>query len=356
MILPRYIASNLVKGWLLALVVLGSVFGLLGFIEELDRIHRDYTALDAARYTVSVLPNQLVGLAPVIALLGSIIALANLERFNELTVISCTGFSRSQLLRAVIVPTLALMVFLWVCMEYLTPQLQQSAEEHKVQLRHGDQAWIPGGGLWSNNGRRYIHIGRLSSESVPGAISLFEFDEDNQLQRTLRAKSAVISTDRTWTFKDVQEKRRLGDELQNRSHDELRVANLWAKEELSTLSFQQDTMNLSVLYAYTQYLRSTAQPVERHLHTFWQRMMLPFTVLAMVLMATSVSASVSAGRDRSFGLNIGIGAVLGIVFYLASQIIFALGQLFGWSIPLVASLPALVIFICALLLMRRMRW
>lgn len=248
------------------------------------------------------------------------------------------------------------MLALWVCMEFLTPQLQQRAEQDKVRLRHGDHAWIPGGGLWSTTGQRYIHIGRLSRDTVPGAISLFEFDQDNQLQRTLRAESATIGDDRTWRFENVQEKTRLGDELQNRRHDELQVANLWARQELSTLSFRQDTMNLSVLYAYTNYLRSTSQPVERHLHTLWQRLMLPFTVLAMVLMATAVSASITAGRDRSFGLSIGIGAVLGIVFYLASQIIFALGQLLGWSIPLVAALPAALILACALLLMRRMRW
>ena len=37
MILERYIAANLVKGWLLVLLVLAAVFGLISFIEELER-------------------------------------------------------------------------------------------------------------------------------------------------------------------------------------------------------------------------------------------------------------------------------------------------------------------------------
>ena len=40
MILQRYIGVRLVKGWLLVLVVLGAVFGLISFTEELDRIER----------------------------------------------------------------------------------------------------------------------------------------------------------------------------------------------------------------------------------------------------------------------------------------------------------------------------
>ena len=98
MILQRYIGLNLAKGWLLVLLVLGAVFGLISFIGELGRTRFDYDALAVARYTLLTLPNQLVSLAPVIALLGSIVALANLDRFNELTIISCTGFPPRKLL------------------------------------------------------------------------------------------------------------------------------------------------------------------------------------------------------------------------------------------------------------------
>jgi lipopolysaccharide export system permease protein len=115
-------------------------------------------------------------------------------------------------------------------------------------------------------------------------------------------------------------------------------------------------MNLSVLYRYSQYLASNGQPMEKYLNAFWQNLLMPLTVCAMVLLATPISASVTAGRDRSYGINIGIGAALGILFYLGAQIIFSLGQLLQWSIPLVALLPTLIILLCALLLLRRMRW
>ena len=93
MILQRYIGLNLARGWLLVLLVLAAIFGLIGFTEELGRAAGNYNALAVARYTLLILPNQMVSLAPVIALLGSIVALASLDRFNELTIISSTAFT-----------------------------------------------------------------------------------------------------------------------------------------------------------------------------------------------------------------------------------------------------------------------
>jgi lipopolysaccharide export system permease protein len=356
LILQRYIGLNLVKGWLLVLVVLGSIFGLISFIEQLDDARLNYNAIAAARYTLSILPSQLVSLAPVIALLGSIVALANLDRTNELTIISCTGFSLASLIKAIALPTSLLMLVLWFCMEYVTPQLQQSAETEKLNLRNGTDSWLPSGGVWSTDGHRYIHLEKMLEDNVPSSIDLFEFDKSGQLIRALSAQTAQVSQDRRWIFQEVREKILIKGELQSRRHKELEIPNLWSQEELPTLALRSDSMPLSVLYQYSLYLDRNAQPAEEYLSAFWQRLLMPFTVCAMVLLAMPISASTTAGRDRSFGLNLGIGAVLGIMFFLGAQIIFALGQLMQWNILLVALLPALLILLCALFLILRMRW
>ncbi|MCX2977961.1 LPS export ABC transporter permease LptG [Candidatus Marimicrobium litorale] len=355
MILQRYIGINMIQGWLLVMAVLGAVFFLIGFTQELERTNSEYTTLAAARYSLLILPNQLVSLAPVIALLGSIVALAGLDRHNELTVISCTGFPPGKLLQAITLPTLLLMGSLWICLEYVTPQLQQRAEQDRQLLREGDGGWIPGG-VWSTDGKRYIHLLRMTEDNTPGFISLFSFDDTGQLQQALRADTAEVSEDRSWLFQDVREKVLEDGRLVTRNHRELDIPNLWSSSELPTLALNHDSMNLSILHQYSQYLASNGQPYDRFLNRFWQNLLMPLTVWAMVLLATPLSASVTAGRDRSYGVNIGIGAIVGILFYLGSQIIFSLGQLLNWSIPLVALLPTLVILTCALMLLRRMRW
>lgn len=356
MILQRYIGLNVSKGWVLVMVVLGAIFGLISFTQELDHTEAQYNTLAVARYTLLILPNQLVSLAPVIALLGTIVALSSLDRFNELTIVSCTGFSPTQLLSTLALPTVLLMAGLWISMEYITPQLQQSAGQERQRLRDGGAVWLPDGGVWSTDGHSYIHLTIMSEDNVPGGISLFEFDDSNELVRAMRANSAIVREDRTWVFQSVKEKILMNGQLQNRTHDALEIANLWSRDELPTLSLPVDSMNLSLLYRYSQYRETNGQPIEKYMNAFWQKLMMPVTVCAMVLLGTVISARVTAGRDRSLGVSIGIGAALGILFYLGAQIIFSLGQLLQWNIPLVALLPTLITLVTALLLLRSMRW
>lgn len=356
MILQRYIGWNLAKGWILVILVLGSVFGLISFIGELDRTTGDYDSLAVARYTLSILPQHLVDLAPVIALLGSIVALASLDRNNELTIISCTGFPLRKLLIAIALPTLALMACLWIAMEFATPQMQQAAEIERRALRHGDAVALPGGGVWSTNGTYYIHIMKMHEGNVPGDISLFQFGKKFALLRAIRAKKAEVGPDRKWLFKGVREKRLENGRLATYRHKELEIANLWDEDELPTLALPSDSMSLTVLYRYAEYRAANDQPMEKYLGTFWQRLLMPLTVGAMVLLATPISANLGGGRSRSFGVSMGIGAVVGILFYLVAQIIFALGQLLELSIPLVAATPSVLVTLCALVLLRRMNW
>jgi lipopolysaccharide export system permease protein len=355
-VLTRYLAAALLRGWLTTLLVIAAIFGLLGFIGELDAAVGDYRAPAIALYTVMVLPQQLMGLAPVIMLLGTIIALASLQRGSELTVISCAGVPPRQLLAAIAVPTVALMAWLWIAMEYVTPQLHQRAEELRLELRHENARQLPRGGLWSKSERRYIHLGAMTEAGQPAQIDLYHFDTRGQLQRAVHAESARVGDDRTWEFLDAQEKRLVEGTLQTQREESLRIDNLWAARELPVLSLSQESMRLSVLLSYGSYLADNARDARQYLSSFWQRLTLPLTVAAMVLLATPIAAGVGSSRGGSVGASLALGAAIGIGFYLGSQILFALGQLFALSQPLVALSPTLIIAASAWLLFRRMHW
>jgi lipopolysaccharide export system permease protein len=356
MILQRYIGMNLVRGWLLTLVVLASVFGLISFMQELDRTRSDYDGLAVARYTLMTLPQQMVSLAPVIGLLGSMVALSRLYQSRELTVMFCSGFSPARLLGAITLPTLLLMAGLWLAMEYVAPQMQQTAEQQRHDLRYPDEVRIPHGGIWATSGGRYTHLGKMFKGSVPGNISVFEFDPEGRLLRALHARKAEVVSGRRWLLKGVREKRLVDGTLVTRRYRELELDRLWAADELPTLTLSPEAMSLSVLFRYGRYLADSDQPAQAYQSQFWQKLMMPLTVGAMVLLATPISASTGAGRDRSFGVKIAIGAVVGILFYLGAQIIFALGHLLNLSPPLIAVLPAILVTICAAILLRRMLW
>ena len=356
MILQRYIAMNLVQGWLLVLFIIGSVFGLISFITELERTRFDYDALAVARYTIFTLPQKLVMLAPVIALLGSIVALANLDRFNELTVMSCAGVPRRKLLQAIALPTLCFMALLWAALEFATPRLYQVAEQERHHLRYRGDVRIPDGGIWSRSGRRYLHLGQLREGGVPGDISIFELDDKGQLVRAIHATTAEVLPDRVWRLQRLWEKKLVDGDFRMKRHKTLDVERMWAADELPTLHLSNDSMTLSVLYNYARFRANNDQPASTFFANFWQRMFLPLTVAAMVLLATPISASLGSRRNANFGVNMAVGALVGILFYLGAQIMFALGQLLAVPEPLVALSPTLVVAFAALLLLGRMRW
>ena len=354
-ILERYIAGTLIKGWFTVLLVLGTVFGLIALIQELDRTQGDYGVLQVIYFTLLILPQQLLDLMPVIALLGTIVAIANLDKANELTIIRSAGVHLATVLKAIVLPTLVLMALLWVCLEYVSGPAFQTAQLMKSATRYDHPDRIPNGGVWSKFDNRYIHLSKLRDGKEPGDIRLYQFNDSGELEQAVIAVTAQIDN-RKWNFNTTRIKSNQNGELVTSWKKSMAIDNLWSVKELPTLSLSSQSMRLSVLYEYAQYLREQGQPYETYLLAFWQRITLPFAVAAMILLATPVSTSLGSGRDSGLGKNIAIGAVIGIFFFLGTQIAHAVGQIMGLSFLLITLAPIAVITVVALLLLARLRW
>ena len=136
-ILDRYISMALLKGWLIVLAVLTSVFGLLAFVEEVDRVRARYQAFDAFMYVVGTLPRIAMDLAPIVALLGTLIALAGLARNSEVIAMRAAGVSSRRFVGAVLIPALGLIVALYLFGEFVAAPAQQHAEEQRSVQRSG---------------------------------------------------------------------------------------------------------------------------------------------------------------------------------------------------------------------------
>jgi lipopolysaccharide export system permease protein len=355
-ILQRYIAGSLVKSWLIVLIVLGTVFGLVALIQELDRTQGDYGVMQVVYFTLLSLPQQLLDLMPVIALLGTILALAGLDKSNELTIICCSGVSLGKLLQAIAIPSAGLMILLWLCLEFVSAPLFQSAQQLKISTRNENPDILPNGGVWSKYRNRYIHIGLMRDGKEPGNIELFRFSDEGELLLAINANSADVSHDRRWQFNKVMQKELLEDELTTSRVKQLQIDNLWSKAELPTLSLSSQSMRLSVLYEYAAYLKANEQAHEDHEFTFWQRLTLPLTVAAMILLATPISAGIGSRRDSNLGYNMAIGALIGILFFLGSQIAYAVGQIMQLNILLVTLSPIVAVLACSAFMLHRMRW
>jgi lipopolysaccharide export system permease protein len=354
-LLDRYIAWKLLKGWVLVWLVMTSIFTLLGFVEELERTTERYQVVDAIRFILYTLPQRSMDLAPVIALLGSLLAFAGLNKSSELIAIRAAGVSVSRFLRSVAIPTLILVAALYAVSEFLAAPLFQQAETEKTLIRSGKANLLKGKGLWSNSGYRFFNVRTLKHSLVPTSIYLYEFTPEGHLQHFAFAHRAQLTDSRRWDLMDVRQKTLDGDQLKSRHLPNLEMGPFWSREELPVLPLSTAGMTPTGLYEYSDYLKSTDQLSDRIEQVFWQKVALPLTTGAMVFLAVPIGASVGTTRSSTFGKNLAIGAGVGILFYLLSQLIQTGASMAEIPPALAVFLPVMLVLGAAGGLINRMR-
>jgi len=353
--LDRYIARKLFQGWILVWLVMSSIFGLLALVEELERVNARYQVVDALQFIAYTLPQRSMDLAPVIILLGSIIALAGLNKNSEIIAIRAAGVSLLRFFRSVAIPAGVLVLALYAGSEYIAAPLYQQAEIQKTVIRSGKANLLKGKGLWSNNGDRYFNVRTLKHSQVPRSIYLYEFAPDGRLLNFIFARRARLTETRRWNLLNVQQKTLEDHTLATRRIPNLEMGPFWSREELPVLPLSTVGMTPTGLYEYSDYLKDTEQISERIEQLFWQKVALPLTAGAMALLALPIGASLGSTRSGSFGKNLAIGAAVGIVFYLLSQLIQTGGQLLEIPPPVAAFLPVILVFSVAGIWISRMR-
>jgi lipopolysaccharide export LptBFGC system permease protein LptF len=76
----------------------------------------------------------------------------------------------------------------------------------------------------------------------------------------------------------------------------------------------------------------------------------------MVMLAVPVGADSRPARRITFGRRMAAGVLIGLLFYLGTQIIQAGGLLLGIDAALIALTPPLLVLFTGVLLFSRMRW
>jgi lipopolysaccharide export system permease protein len=343
MILSRYVGWQLVRGWVIVFAILISLFALLSLLDEIDSLSERYRFLHALYYVAFTTPQRILELSPVVAALGTVLAFAVLSRHSELVVMRAAGVSLRGLLRMCLLPTLCLVLGLALAGELLVADLHHRAETRRSVLRSGNLDLLEGRGLWSSSGARFINVRELRVGRTPEDISLYEFARDGSLLRAVEAESAELLPDRRWRLLGVRTKEWTADGLHNQQHAELDLGPFWSAEELPVLGQSLAAMPPSALYRYAEHLRSTQQDDSRVRLAFWQKVALPLSAAAMVLLSIVIGVGFGTTRSAAFGWRVLAGAVIGVGFYLLTQILHTGGQLLGLTPSVVVMLPVVLV-------------
>ncbi|WP_176256939.1 LPS export ABC transporter permease LptG [Derxia lacustris] len=372
MILRRYIARQIWSSVALVLFALISLFFFLDLLQEMDDVGRaGYRFQHALIYVALQMPSTLRLLLPLAALIGTITALAQLAAGSQFTIMRAAGLSPLGAVRAVLGAAVLLVGLTFVVGEYVAPTAEVAAEKLRLSLLGRAASTDLRSGFWikdvvfdgsgSQTGVRFVNAREVLADGSLRDIRLYEFDAGMRLRSFAVAGTAVFERDETnpgWRLRDVTETRLSMLPGANRfDPPELALATAVVHEPerlwpttldasiVSSAFLKPDNMSLTALWNYVEHLKLTRQKSLKYEVALWRKLVDPFTVAVMMLLALPFAYLHT--RSGGVSLKVFAGILLGVGFHFLNNLSAHLGLLNGWPAWMPAALPSLLSLLLA---------
>lgn len=351
-IYERYIHTELLRAWVVVNLVLLGLFGFFELAVQLDDVGKgSYTIAKALWFTVEQLPQRLIELTPFAVLLSVVLALGLMASRHELVILRGVGISPLRLAGCVLKAGSALLALVLVVQSFLAPPLMQQAQRMRSAAVAGDSV-ASDASYWLRTRDGVVHIARLQNGHQPVDIEILEFGPGQTITRYLRAEKADIQPSGIWRLHGVEVKH-----LTDLTNAGARRAELdWTPSlydrQLALLDRAPASLSPLSLYRYVAYLDARKQDAQRYRIALWQKLALPLTTLAMLLLAMPLV--LFNPRGANLGLRVALAAGIGLGVFALLQAIGSLAFVFGLPPSLCMLAPGLACCGIALLWLRRL--
>lgn len=356
-LVDRYIGRAAIQGMLgvwLAMTTLFVIFTLLG---ELRDTRADYTTVDVFWFTALTVPRLAYQVFPVSALLGALVGVGGLAAANELVAFRTAGISRLRLALAALAGTMLLTGPVMVMGEWVAPAAEQQARAFRLSEMVGTA--IIGGmrGMWMRDGNDIVNIQRPILNADRGEQSIdfnnvviYRFDEGKTLQGVTRARNATHDGER-WTLEDISHVDFTGERAVPR-HTSIES---WVTEVkpslLDSAVSRPKLLSIRSLWDYLGYLGENQLDDRMYRAAFWEKVLFPFSVIALVL--AGMPFVFAQSRSQSMGLRLFIGMSVGGLFVIVNRAFQKVTGVYDLPPLLTMSIPVLLLAIGAVLVLRR---
>jgi lipopolysaccharide export system permease protein len=352
-IIDKYLARAVLGGVLSVLAVLVTLDAIISFAGDADKIgHASYTLWSAIEFTLFRIPRQAYALFPLAVLLGTVLGLGMLASSGELVVIRAAGVSLLRIIFSVMKAAMVLIVLAMVIGEAIAPPLTQYAQIKKARTLSQQISLNTDYGLWARDGQVYIHVRRVESDGRLTGIQLYRFDDQQQLVSTTSAASARHQGDQ-WLLNKVTRTELSPSGAKQQHLDHLTWKSLLKPELVDVVSILPEFLSVWKLNDYIGYLKENNLDSALYELSFWNKLMMPLTIAAMVLLA--VPFVFGSRRQGGVGQRIFIGFLAGLVFYIVDQLIGQVSVVYSIPPWLGASFPTFLILSLGIYSIRRIR-
>ena len=353
--LRRYLLTEIVASTALVFAALVMLFAFFDLVEQIKDLGRGvYTIRRIFVYVLLSVPDHVYELFPVAALIGTLFALSQLVVNSEYTVMRVSGMSMNNMAISLARIGIALSVCTFLLGEVVSPMTELAAQRLRLKATTSNVNVVAKAfrsGLWVKDARKFVNVSRIMPETVIHEVDIYEFDDRFRLQSISHATRGEYQRDDLWLLRDVVQTRFEGTRTSVNQMAESEWRSVLRPSILSVLMVVPEQMSLWNLYSYLQHLRANRQETVRYEIALWQKLIYPFAVLVMMVLALPFANF--EVRSGGIGARIVTGIMLGLGFHLANRLFGHLGLLNAWPPLFSALMPTLGFLAAAIWMMRK---
>lgn len=351
-VLSFYIAKEILKGSLIALLILLTLFNLFTFADELKDLGKGHYGLKEIFYFIALTsPTVFYELVPAAALIGSLFVLGSMGNNRELIAMQASGLSVLGIIKIVMLAGLVLVTVSILVGEFIAPVSEKLGQKIKTTALNDQIIMNSKYGLWLREGSSYINVRQIEDDGKLSDISIYELDEQHHFHRGVHADRATFLGKKTWKLENILESTISTEQIQVNKLAEQTWQSSIAPNLLKIVVVNPNNLSLYDLAMYVDFLKSNHQKSHSYEVAFWGRVVSPLTTFIMMLV--SAPFVIGIHRGISVGARIMMGVTIGMGFNIIDKIINHIGLIYNLNPPLMAILPSLTVLAAVLFAMKK---
>jgi lipopolysaccharide export system permease protein len=343
------------------------LLGIYLFATEQDDIGvGSYALSDALWVSLLNLPRQVFILLPIASLIGALLALVNLARTSELTVMRAAGVSVMRLGAWAGATGVAMTLAAWLIGDYVAPPLERMAREHKTFAKYKQVSLTGNQRAWAKDGDTFISVQQQTNENQFGGVYVFRFDSERRLISVGHATDARASADNLWELRDYAEsviQRHNADQgatptvgqniIASRVPTQMLATN-FPSEFLGLATSTPDSLSGRVLLNLIHHNRANGLDTRVYEIALWVRMARTVAMVFLVMLAVPFAVGGTA-RSGSGGVRILLGVLVGTAFSLFAKMLEDGAAVFDLTPFFVAWVPTALLAVATMIALARVR-
>jgi lipopolysaccharide export system permease protein len=334
-IINIYIAKNFLVRFVQVLFGFSMVIFFINFLDAMEKVSDTGSPLYIAILMAFLqIPDFLNDVVPSLILFSAIIAFFFLSSRSEITIMRSSGFSLWNILKPIIFSAFLVGVF-WIAIfnqasilmseKYNDLEAKYVKHEQRESVEPISGIWIKQNNMEKLDEEIIIQAKKIYQNEVEmNEVSLWFFDKDGKFYQKIDAKKMILRNDE-WILEDVT--------LNNSSNINKKITNYSIKTNLSLKFVQQKIVNnfqnvklfsIFELPELISELQSSGFSSTKFKVYFQSLLNKPILFVSMIMIACFFG--INHIRNNNSILMIFLGIVSGLVLYIVSSILNALGS------------------------------